>query len=309
MSEQLQIEILPAPQTPGPFSAAQYINEHEGMIHLADLPEFDYDPERPLDIVTFLGEIGVTLSVEPPRSATWDKALDAHGEDYQRAARRNLNRGLYFSRQASRGRPEVITITSGPGVAVTGQEFTTVSRSATDLLRHIQAKTEAANDKRPPGEKLDEETLRDTKGRSGPHAMRAKMQEMAKLREELQIQRAALVGINYLATSGESWPMADLDAYREVASEAIHGAAKVASRQLGYGTTTRNGIHRAITSRLYRSEPAVRTEVAKAYTQWAGLYVDAKRGKIYQSFMACYQEFQKSRHYLKTKKPTPTSSR
>ncbi|HVV25632.1 MAG TPA: hypothetical protein VHC21_01180 [Candidatus Saccharimonadales bacterium] len=301
------------------LDAVRYVNAHEGMLFLEDLPEERFDPERPMSYVEFMGAIGLALAEEPPKSSTWDDALDVHGEDFEKASIKNLTKGLYFSPSTSRQRSEVVTIGKrqptihlpglrhkDEGVAVAGNEFTTIARSASDFVKHIHAKTIEANEKRPPSKKLDAETLANAAGRATVHGLRSKKEALLALDVELKIERIALRAVNELAAGrevSENLSLSEMDWYRRVSALAIHNTVKVASHQLGYGTTVRSGINRALVSTFYRSEAETRAAALQNYTRWAGYYIDAKRGKINQSLQLCGEEFGKYRHFLKTKEP------
>jgi hypothetical protein len=307
----------PTPQTP--FNAVSYVNAQEGIIHLEDLPGFDLDPERTLTYVEFMGDIGIALAEEPRQSETWDSPLDAHGEDFEKASVNSLTKGLYFKPLLSSHRTEVITIGRkepgldapgvrgvNEGVAVTGDEYKAIARSPGDLAKHVHANTKEANDKRPPKEKLDDETLQNTAGRSMAHVLRSKKEELLELDKELKIERLALSAVNGLAATEDApkQSIGEMDWYRRVSAIAIHGTVKVASDQLNYGTTVRWGINRALVSAFHRGDPAAISAALKNYTRFAGYHIDAKRGKLYQSLSVCQDEFRKHRHYLRTKKPT-----
>ena len=295
----------------------RYLNVREGIILLEDLPEGRFDPERPMDYLEFMGEIGVALADELPKSPTWDNALEAHGEDFKRASIDNLTAGLYFSPRESFRRTEVVTVgkeqpTITPpgvrgmneGVAMTGDEFRSIARSPWDLAKHIHAKTIEANEKRPPKKKLDDETLSNTAGRSIAHGLRSKKEELLDLDTGLKIERLALRAVHDLAAGREvpgELSLDEMDWYRRVSSIAIHKTVRIAADQLGYGTTVRGGINRALVSTFYRSDPETRTIALQNYTRWAGYYIDAKRGKINQSLQVCRQVFARHSHFLRTK--------
>ena len=307
----------PSPSMLEELGPTGYVNTREGIVLLEDLPADHFDPERPMGYLEFMGEIGVVLAEEPPKSPTWDGELDTHGDDYRKASIDNLIGGLYFGSRESIARTEVVTVgkknpsISPPGVrgreegvAMTGDEFRAIARSPWDLAKHIHAKTREANEKRSPEEKLDDETLTNTAGRSIAHGLRSKKEELLKLDKELIIERIALSAVHNLAAGREipgERSLDELDWYRRVSAIAIHKTVKVASDQLGYGTTVRSGINRALVSTFYRSDYEVRSAALQNYTKWAGYYIDAKRGKINQSLQVCAQAFYQYSHFLRTK--------
>jgi hypothetical protein len=299
------------------FDPVRYLNANEGLILLEDLPGDRFDPERPMTYIDFMGEIGVALAEEPPRTTVWDGALEVHGEDFAKATISRLDTTLYFDARSSQRRLEVATIgrrtprlelpgivDRNLGVAMSGDEFRSIARSPYDLAKHVHAQTMEANQKRPPEERLDDETLANTAGRSVAHALRAKKEELIKLEIKLQIERAALLAVNSLAGAGENGPklpLTEMDWYRRVSAIAIHNAVRVSSDQYGYGTTVRRGINRALVSHFHRGTPQARASKLHEYTQWAGYYTNAKRGKIDQSLQLCGQVFGEYRHFLSTK--------
>lgn len=317
-------EVLMVDPPPPPFSVIPYLNAKEGIIRIEDLPNFAFDPERPITCLEFMGEIGVALAEQPRQSDTWDQALDVHGSDFKKASIENLTKRLYFNSVMARHRPDVVTVggyrssLEAPGVrgeyegvAVTGDEFKLIARSPEDLAKHVYANTEEANERRDPEEKLDDETLRNTAGRSIANSMRTRKEMLLRYDERLKTIRGALLMFNRLVAVGpdaEKRPMGEMDLYRLGAAVAIHGTVKVACRQLffdsdDYGTTARQAIDRTIVSDTHRGEPEVIVAAIKDRTKWAGYYIDAKRGKIYQSLSRCKEEFDRTKHFLKTKKP------
>lgn len=309
--ESLSLDAHPEELQPVP-----YLNSNEGVILLNDLPGFLYDPERPLSYLEFAKQIGVALAEQPRQSRTLDRALDVHEADFKKASISALDEGLYFGRDAARSRSEVVTISSGQptlrapgvrdryeGVAVTGKEFKLIARSPSDLAKHAHATVTGANEKRDEEERLDDETLANRAGRATAHAMLQRRDSLLDYDEELRSSRAALWMVNQLIRldRGEQKPMAELDRYRLEAEIAIHGAIKVVCRQLAHGTTIRQAIDRAVVSDLFRADDESIFAATRSYTKWAGYYIDAKRGKLYQSLSRCKVEFNKNKHYLKTK--------
>ena len=312
-------EALPIPAQPRrrePFHVVPYLNRSHGFIELEDLPSFDIDWDRELTYLEFKGEIAAALAAEPPQSPTWDKALDVHEDDYKAASLRVVEDALYYGRDDAIERDEVVTAgrraTSlhlpgirgrDEGVAVTGSEFSIIARSPTDLAKAIAANTKKANDKRPEEERLDDETLKNTAGRSKLHGMEQKGDDLIALDVELKIERVATLVMNELVTSRHEVriPMGEADFYRRVSSIAIFKTFEVAAAQLEYGTTRREGAERALVSAFYRGPLERRSSALHAYAKWAGYHIDAKRGKINQSLLACRDEYRKHRRFLGTK--------
>jgi hypothetical protein len=80
----------------------------------------------------------------------------------------------------------------------------------------------------------------------------------------------------------------NLDRARKRADEMFHEMIEIAALNNVWGTTAINGIHRAITSSLYRRGTSA--DVRRAWqrmTRMQGLYINARRLKLIQSRALC----------------------
>lgn len=321
--ESLPIEAASRPPRAA-FHAVPYLNQHEGLIRLEDLPEMDLDWSREVTVAGLMGEIGVALSSDAPRNEVSDKWLSAYGKDFENILPSVIKPSLYYTRAQARRLTDVLTVSwaeptfTGPGVigqdegvAVTSTEFRTVSKNAELLAKHAAAhvgsshetKVDAAESE----EEIDDEDLKNRKGRGGAHAMEVRMRMLAGLDTTLQIEQIGLDVFQMMAAAGEDapkLPLGEADIYRKLAMYPILQMVRVASMQLEYGTNERLGATRALISAMTRwRNPERRAAAIRVYAKLANEYTNAKRGKVAQAYSDCEIVYRKYKPFLKTKQP------
>lgn len=311
-----------APQQREPFYAVPYLSENEGFIELEDLPGFDLDWEREVSLIGLMGEIGVALSDESPRSEVSDKGLAAYEKDFQNVALSVLEPSLYPPRAKAWHLTDALIVSwaeptySAPGVigqdeavVVTGKEFKTFSKNAELVGKHASAHTGTSiEDAKAKGEDIDDETARNTQGRAFVHAMEVRMKMLADMDAVFKVEQIGIGTLQELAIYGKDapkLPLGEMDFYRRVSMFAMLQMARVACAQLNYGTNEREGATRALTSAFTRwKRPERRAEAIQAYAKATSNYINAKRGKVSQAASDCKIQYDKNKHFLATKNPS-----
>jgi hypothetical protein len=183
-------------------------------------------------------------------------------------------------------------------VVFPSDEYPIVARNARDLARSTEARTQAANESEP-----NRDQVRQKVGRSVAHTLNAKISSIATLNAQLTEDRETMRSLYKDLRS--SWiahyKVKNLDKKRAFADEQIHEAAEVSSLHLNLGTTSVQGLHRAIRKNLYggnRTHGQI-AEKWRSYINMVGSYMGARIYKLDLSQNMCEQEMSRYEHFLR----------
>ena len=297
------------------------MNANRGVIDTNDLKGLAIDPETSTDIVELSGAIGSTLSKRSRNSDQEDHPLWVYVSDFRRAKPDSINNGLYIPPEDPRyktiGRLIVIgnetpnlkgdddkplkgMVPSRVGVVVGEGEYDIFARNAHFLARAAEARTLDANADNP-----DKKDAMGRAERSMAHVMETKLSDLTKFDADLLDMHAVLTRI-YVNAHRAAQPIElpnNLNADRKLTDEFIHEIIEIISFSLNYGTMTTNALHRAYNSQVYRQGTTTQSaEQRMIYTNLAGRYINAKRGKVNQSQQACLTVFERHKPALEAAK-------
>lgn len=284
------------------------LNAAGGIVHVADLEAPLFDQERILTLVTYVGEIGMTIAEVPRDSSVTDKPLELFRNDFLQAEPANLNKGLYFSPSNSQWpRKSVVRVSGGHcdldrraypgvlpahiGVSVSEVVYEEIVKNAPYFANQIDNKTQKAN-----GHEPVIEARADLAGESVVYALSDKHQILEARDQALLKERTTLKAVQRSIAGESSHRIRSLEPYRLDALIAIQEVARIACKSLGYGTNQTRSTLNAIASNTHRSPEAAKWW--KEYTQMAMNYNDAVRGKVNQSIYACIDQIGAHRHQL-----------
>jgi hypothetical protein len=279
----------------------------DGVVRLEDLDWPNFDPERALTMSQYLGEIGARLADSPRENPNKDSALHVFRDDFTHAKPDNLRRGLWGSRRNQRPGKTVLRV-RGPnpdldmsiytgvvplttGVAVSEDLYSDVIGSPEFYTSNIANRTERSN-----REALSIEEGEDLGGESAVYAMSEAHQLLEWYDQTLVQQRSELVAVYRNLVTQEPRRIKNLESYRLGMNMAVQEMARIACKNLYYGTNSTQNTLLAIVSNVYRS-PERDQHLLPLLVMAIG-YNDAVRGKLNTGIQAVFGEIDKYKEAL-----------
>lgn len=284
------------------------IDEFNAVRSVVDIPftHAGIDPEQRINLPDLANAIGSTMVPKAELEPMTDANLDIYRNNFLAGSVERINSGLYIPPNSVgfKNADLVVVIGHQPcglddkgvvdrrmGVVFPKEEFKIVARNARDFVKHVKARTYAAN-----SSEMDRESVEQKANRAAARSMRLKMTELNSLESSLVEERDLLIEVYRQAKGtklGAPYKAKNLDKIRKQADEIIHNVAETSSINRNMGTVAVNAMHRAIMSKLHRGGSS--SQIAHNWAQYAtmaGQYTSARRGKVWQSRRDCWAQFE-----------------
>ncbi|MGI9027693.1 MAG: hypothetical protein ACR2FM_02520 [Candidatus Saccharimonadales bacterium] len=243
-------------------------------------------------------------------TTTQDTLLQVGPENFFNSQPETLRSGLYIHPRDPRFRDpsteQLVKVRSagtarGIGVVFPAHEFHIVARSASDLAKHVMAKTRRSNENNP-----DAMCVEARVGRSAGHALVGKVLGLNELENDfITVRNTVLIPLYREAkrNGDKHWSAhygpKNLDKKRQVFDELTHEIIDTATINLDLGSTAIKAAHRAETSRLYRAR-STRQRSANwlSSISFVGKYLNARHHKVIASRDQCQKELKFYHEFL-----------
>lgn len=290
---------------PADWPAIARLNAAGGVAHTADLEWPLFDPERTMTFADYVTAVGGTIAAAPRESSTSDSALQLFRADFNQAHPGGLKKGVTFPN--ARAVKSVVkvsglleerertsypgTLPTSTGLAVAEDVYEEIVKNPPYYANQIDNRTQ-----RKQRSKVNMELAADLGGESVVYAFADKHELMEDRDRYFLDENAALLAIHKSIVRDTEHRIGGMEAYRLRGLTAIIEVARVACKQLGYGTNQTQATLRAVCSNMHRAPDAA---------DWWGSYIGMTmwyhtevRGKIAQSIQGCVEQIGVHRQQL-----------
>ncbi len=302
------------------FPVASELNDSRGVIGADIVALPTVDPEKKITLGRLTGYYGDLLGSRHAVTQDHDSLLELETTDFELAEPKKIESGLYIYPDDPRynhpSTEQLVRLRAkgdwfSPGVVFPSQHYATVARSPANLAEHVMNKTRKAKD-----DKADRVVIDASVGRSAGHALKSKMSAMNSYENELLSIRSSVLIPLYRETlrnlSNRPWDARfkakNLDKKRKIFDEMLHDTVETSTINQDISITAINGLHRAITSQLYRyGSNQNRSQRWKDYILLYGTYTKSQCEKIQLSKQRTADELKFYEQFLDNQLTKPTS--
>lgn len=260
--------------------------EFEEVLEAQQLPDIDYD--RRITFGRLLTATAAALAVPEGYASP---------VDLERSRPEVLVGGLYIRRQDPRHGSSHLTYSE---VVFPSQEFDTVARSPHDMGEQVYGLNHKRNKST-----TDRDERHATAMRAAGHVLDERLTKLNGFRARLIMREHTLSRLMSEVVQTEHpwiahWKAGNLEAARAMADQAIHETAEVATVNLGWNHAAVEGMHRAITTVLYRPDQNLGLMRAgwRAYLKMVLDHTAAKAQLVSRSYQGCMKELETYQPFL-----------